>query len=425
MKQESPEQKDRGSRQQVGYLFHRGRSWFLRFADDKLEADGTIRRKLMCRKLDVPYGDEYRSKASVKAFAAEILAPINARILTPKSTLLVADFIRDVFLPHAEKKVRQSTIRGYKYIWKVHLKNRFERPVFHQTLRQFRTCHGEELLAAIARDTGLSRNSLKRIKSFLSGAFETAKRLGYLDAINPIHGVSIPRSKEPEETYAYSLDEIKKMLAVLDEPSRTIVLTAALTGLRKGEIRGLRWEDFNEVQLNVNRSMWNSVENPPKTARSKAAVPIVKELGDALEDHREKMGRLAVGFIFQAGNGKPLNLDNLVRRVIVPAIEKCVRCHQSQADHETDGHAFQLDKSLQWQGWHSFRRGLATNLHALGVADKTIQQILRHSNIAMTQNVYIKSLAASGVSAMDLLGAEMKKEAPCNNLATNRTALPN
>jgi hypothetical protein len=50
---------------------------------------------------------------------------------------------------------------------------------------------------------------------------------------------------------------------------------------------------------------------------------------------------------------------------------------------------------------------------------------LRHSNIGLTQNIYIKSLAASGINAMDLLGAEMKKEAVCNNLATNRTALPN
>jgi integrase len=41
------------------------------------------------------------------------------------------------------------------------------------------------------------------------------------------------------DTYAYSLDEVKRMLAVLKEPDWTVVLTAALTGLRKGEIRGL------------------------------------------------------------------------------------------------------------------------------------------------------------------------------------------
>jgi integrase len=56
--------------------------------------------------------------------------------------------------------------------------------------------------------------------------------------------VSIPTVREAEETYAYSLEEIKRMLARLDEPTRTIVLTAAFTGLRKRELWGLRWEDF-------------------------------------------------------------------------------------------------------------------------------------------------------------------------------------
>ena len=53
--------------------------------------------------------------------------------------------------------------------------------------------------------------------------------------------------------------------------------------------------------------------------------------------------------------------------------------------------------------------GLATNLHDLGVADKDIQAILRHSNIGITMNIYVKSLAESQVDAMDLLGAELGK----------------
>jgi integrase len=264
-------------------------------------------------------------------------------------------------------------------------------------LRQFRTVHGEQLLSVIARDVGLGRNSLKHIKSFLSGVFKQARRLGILDSVNPIQDVSIPRAQEPEETYAYSIDEIKEMLVVLDEPARTVVLTAAFTGLRKGEIRGLCREDFNGTELCVNRSVWNSTVNEPKTARSKAPVPIVKELAEALEKHRQGMGRLAVGPIFQAGNGKPLNLDNLARRVIRPILPV---------------------SKIEWHGWHAFRRGLATSLHSLRVDDKTIQAILRQSNIGLTMNVYVKSVAESGVNAIDLLGAELRKET-CNNLTTN------
>ncbi len=117
----------------------------------------------------------------------------------------------------------------------------------------------------------------------------------------------------------------------------------------------------------------------------------------------------AVGFIFQGGTGEPMNLDNLARRVIQPAIEKCGICKLSKDEHKTDGHLFEQDKNLPvWRGWHAFRRGLATNLHALGIADKEIQAILRHSNIAVTQSCYIKALTESQVSAMDLVGEEFE-----------------
>ena len=52
-------------------------------------------------------------------------------------------------------------------------------------------------------------------------------------------------------------------------------------------------------------------------------------------------------------------------------------------------------------GWHAFRRGLATNLHDLGVDDKTIQAILRHSNVSVTQKCYIKSLPKQTKAAMN------------------------
>ena len=112
----------------------------------------------------------------------------------------------------------------------------------------------------------------------------------------------------------------------------------------------------------------------------------------------------------------PLNLDNLVRRVIVPALSRCTVCRKLGDKHKPEGHVYQRDQSLpQWHGWHAFRRGLATNLHALGVDDKTIQAILRHSNVSLTQNIYIKSVMESQVSAMDSLS---EKPGICNDLAT-------
>lgn len=161
------------------------------------------------------------------------------------------------------------------------------------------------------------------LQAFLSGAFKQAKRLGILDGINPVMDLSIPRAPELEEdTYAYNLSEIKTMLAVLPNPTWTVVQTAAFTGLRKSEIRGLAWENFDGKELSVKRSVWGTkklaeklegnsawggVANEPKTKRSRASIPVVKQLADSLEAHRLRMGILAQpGLpIFQAGNGQP------------------------------------------------------------------------------------------------------------------------
>ncbi len=111
-----------------------------------------------------------------------------------------------------------------------------------------------------------------------------------------------------------------------------------------------------------------------------------------------------------------LNLDNLARRVIVPALSRCEVCRKPEEEHKAEGHLFKLDSSLpEWHGWHAFRRGLATNLHALGVDDKTIQAILRHSNVGLTMNVYVKSVNESQVTAMDALS---EKLGICNDHAT-------
>jgi integrase len=186
----------------------------------------------------------------------------------------------------------------------------------------------------------------------------------------------------------------ESMLAVLIEPARTVVLTAAFSGLRKSELQGLTWADFDGKELTVRRSIWNGIVSEPKTRRSRAPIPVVKQLADALEMHKISSGILAQPDlpIFQASNGKPLDLHNLANRVISPV--------------------------AAWHGWHAFRRGLATNLHAIGVDDKTIQAILRHSNVGLTMNVYVKTVNQSQIDAMDALDTRFSVET-CNDLATN------
>jgi len=147
----------------------------------------------------------------------------------------------------------------------------------------FRTADGEHLLAEIARQSELSRRTLGHIKNLMSGVFKHAKRIGAINGINPMQDVSLPKARPAAETYAYSLEEILQMISLLPEPAATIVATAAFTGLRKSELRGLLWENFQGDALWITQSVWERFVNEPKTERSKGAVPVIAPLAERLE----------------------------------------------------------------------------------------------------------------------------------------------
>jgi len=408
------------TKQQRGYIFRKGKFWFLRYSDSVLR-DGRSVRAQLCKKL-APGCDTYRSEKSVRPLADEILLPINANSQDVRGTMKVSDFIEGVFLPRVQREKRASTYKNYRDIFRIHVKPRLG----EITLRQFRCCNGETLLRDVARQAKtkdgrpLGHNTLERIKSFLSGAFKNARRIGAIDTPNPMTDTSVLGGTAPGVTPFYTLPEIRSMLAALREPARTVVLTAAFTGLRQGELRGLVWKDFTGKTLAVERSVWNGIVNKPKTTCSAASIPVVAQLRDGLESHRLRMGELAAPDlpIFQSGIGTPMNLANLAKRVIVPKIEKCAKCRKAKHAHKPESHLFELDRTLHWKGWHAFRRGLATTLHQLGVPDREIQAILRHSHVSITQASYIKSVAESQVNALDLVAAEMANDQSCNDPAT-------
>jgi integrase len=269
-------------------------------------------------------------------------------------------------------------------------------------LREFRTVDGERVLESIAKEYKLTSTTLAHIKAFLSGSFRFAKRRGVINSENPIRDVVLPKGKPAGETHAYSLEEIMQMLRVLPEPARTIVAVAAFTGVRKGELRGFLWENYDGEQVLISQSFWRGHALEPKTRQSKAPVPVIAQLARLLDSHRCLSGNPANGLMFLSPVGKPINLDALAADVIVPLVTKA---------------------GVQWHGWHAFRRGLATNLHQLGVSDKVIQRILRHANVAVTQNCYIKTADSEVAAAMQQFEQSLEYAPNMHLSGTERTHL--
>ena len=361
---------------QSGYVFLKGSNWYLRYREDVTKQDGSIEHIQKCRQLAKAEG-KYRSRRSVEQLAEDILRPLNDGTSTAESAMSLNQFVEELYLPYVEEQKRRSTYCGYKNLWLRYIKQDGQ-----LALRDFRTLDGQQMLRSIAAREDLSRPTLGHIKHFLSGVFRYARRQGVLNSPNPMHDVEIPKGRPAGETYAYSLEEEALMLTLLPEPAATVVATAAFTGARKGELRGFLWQNYDGTEIRVEKSVWRSHVEEPKRPKSKASIPMVAQLKTLLDRHRAECGNPTRGFVFANAKGNAMNLEALARDVIRPAIK---------------------ESGLKWHGWHAFRRGLATNLHRLGISDKVIQQILRHANVTTTMNIYVKTVSSDATAAMKTL----------------------
>jgi integrase len=273
-------------------------------------------------------------------------------------------------------------------------------------LSAFGVIAAENVISDVHRQNPeMKRSTLAHLKNLLSLIFDEALRLQMLprDAINPAKLVRLPNAPDRGDTYAYSLPEVESMITALPRPANVVCAVAAFAGLRRAELRGLRWEDYDGSKIAVRRSVWESYSNEPKTKRSKASVPVIPRLRSILDTHKLACGNPSSGPIFANGKGKPANLNNVLNRMILPVLNRC-SCGKQKAEHAGIEHTYERDDKLpEWHGFHAFRRGLGTTLYALGVDDLMIQQILRHKDVDVTREHYIQTTSAQTVAAMSKL----------------------
>jgi integrase len=154
-----------------------------------------------------------------------------------------------------------------------------------------------------------------KFRNQLSTLFSHAKRHQLFDGHNPLATVR-QSSKRLRTTNILSLAEIRTILDGLTDPiHRIAVLIAAVTGLRRSEIRSLKWGDvdFNVLWLNLKRGIVKKRLTKLKTEGSRRGVPIPQDLADALIEFRsQSLYRANGGWILASAtvNGRsPVWLD--------------------------------------------------------------------------------------------------------------------
>src|SRR2546425_11509427 len=107
--------------------------------------------------------------------------------------------------------------------------------------------------------------------------------------------------------------EIRRLLDAADEPVRTLLLCAVLTGMRRGELLGLRWEDIDLEghRIFVRRALWRGKFVTPKSRRSRRTIDLAPTLRAALT---KLSSRFQAGLVFCSPDGEPINPDTFAQR---------------------------------------------------------------------------------------------------------------
>lgn len=196
---------------------------------------------------------------------------------------------------------------------------------------------------------------------------------------NPIRHVrqSAKRSRIPT---ILTPQQLKELLDKLVDLPKTAVLLGASTGLRVGEILGLKWEDvdFENLELRVTRDVVKQRIERCKTEASRKPVPIDAAVAEILWAWRRRCAYNQLQdwiFASPAKKGKQPYWPNSIYRVYLKPV---------------------LDdlKITEPVGWHTLRHSLGTLMKANGEDVKTIQETLRHANFKVTMDVYTQGITA-------------------------------
>jgi len=350
---------------QNGYVYRKGPSWLLRYRENRNE-NGQIVRKQRNVFL-TEYCDRYRTKSDLRDLVAEKLAGVKEADKCQHSSDSFTEYVEQTYLPFVLRTMKPSTYAGYKTYFERYLKPRVEK----YALRDFTVAVVSSLLEDIAISHKLNTDTIGKVRSILSGIFTYAIGKGHFPAKsaseNPASRALIPESAtEPSEPKAATREEVKAILATLmAQPGtelrempleRAAVATIAMLGVRPGEARGLRWEDWDRVkqQIRVSRSVWHRIEGTPKTVQSVRFVAVSLELREVLLALWKKQGSPLGGYILAGPNGGPVILDNLAKRSIRPRLEAVNRLAADKGEK----------LELSWPGWYSLRRFHGTAVRA-------------------------------------------------------------
>jgi integrase len=221
-------------------------------------------------------------------------------------------------------------------------------------------------------------------------------------AVNPTVGVKLPRADRGRQRIA-DPTEAQGLLAALPAPERALWATALYGGLRRGELRALRWTDVDLAGgvIRVERG-WDDRDGEQQTkGRNRRRVPITAILRDYLAEHGMASGR-GEGFVFGRTATEPFQPHAVTARA-----DRAWR--NAGVDRIT---------------LHECRHTFASMMIVAGVNAKALQSYMGHSSIQVTFDLYGRLMPGNEEQAAGLLDGYLQRAAEEAARAGEAEAVP-
>ena len=324
----------------------------------------------------------FMKKKEAEAYRDEVAQNTRRGIVTDDN-IKFDQLVQDWKKSHLETSVRPSTKADYKSLLKVHIEPFFKgyrlREIQRPLVLKFR---------ASMLDDCVGRRTVNKALS-LSGSLWRYAELNRQVHHNPFVKVMLPKAAPDDVDYedevieVLSVDEQRRLIDTAQGGTRILLMTALATGLRQGELLGLKWDDLELKvgQLHVRRQYTRGAFAPLKTNNAKRKVPLPPSLVRELRKWKLACPTGPYDLVFPNSKGNPESPANLLKRGFYPALRRA---------------------GIRRIRFHGLRHTYVSSLIEYGVTNiKRLQMLLGHSSAMITLDTYTHLLPDSddGIAA--------------------------
>ena len=366
-----------------------------------------------CYRGQLTIGIDEKGKAKRKSFYGKTKKEVkekmdNYKLLNPIGAAAINEYTVATWFNYwiwniKKRDIKPTTFARYESVYRTHIEGSeiANIPLYKLKLNNIQAYYNKLL------DNGTPIATIKQINSKLKTCLDSAEKNNYIEK-NYCKLVEIPTDTKDKKIEVFSVDQQKQFAeTVKGHKLELLFLTALCTGLRIGEISGLKWSDidFDNHTLTVNRTVervalfdkdgkrhYETIEQTPKTSNGFRTVPIVSYIFNSLLEHKVQQDAIKreipnfneYDLVFCDKKGYYLNPNS-----IGGAFHRI----QNKMNIPKDEHI----------KFHGLRKTFATRLFEKGVPPKTVQTLLGHSDIEITLNIYTQVMDNKKVEAINEL----------------------